>query len=251
MLTVVTSANAPASVPIFPPFLGTGTSLTISGTNFGGADLTTTASLAAVCSTTSWSSPTVVTCKPQMAVSTAIGVTATLTIADLLGTLVGAFTFDGKQAASATPTVHCCIAPASASQLQRRFRAAIVEHAATAAPAIYLLRPQNAPLSSGIGDGVTAIGLNFGVLDVTPTVSLGAECSTTSWTSLTALACAPQGLIKPPSLQISVSLQVGTLVGAFTFDGTRQLGRHICRLERTSASQQQRSVVFAGKHCAL
>jgi len=224
--------------------------VSISGTNFGGADLTTTASLAAVCSTTSWSSPTAVTCKPQMAVSTAIGVTARMTIADLLGTLVGAFTFDGKQAASATPTVHCCIAPASASQLQRRFRAAIVEHAATAAPAIYLLRPQNAPLSSGIGDGVTAIGLNFGVLDVTPTASLGAECSTASWTTQTTLMC-DLGTGASTHSSVTVSMSVGCMVGAFTFDGTRQLGRHICRLERTSASQQQRSVVFAGKHCAL
>lgn len=222
VLTVVTSANAPASVPaLFAFFIQIENSrVSISGTNFGGADLTTTASLAAVCSTTSWSSPTAVTCKPQMAVSTAIGVTARMTIADLLGTLVGAFTFDGKQAASATPTVHCCIAPASASQLQRRFRAAIVEHAATAAPAphpVLPLVPHNSPQSGG---SVSVIGLNFGASDPTPTASLGAQCSTASWSSQTTVTCgAPLGLTKSPSLQISVSALVGTMLGVFTVDG--------------------------------
>jgi hypothetical protein len=174
-----------------------------------------------VCSTTSWSSPTAVTCKPQMAVSTAIGVTATVTVSAVVGTLVGAFTFDGKQAASATPTVHCCVAPASASQLQRRFRAAIVEHAATAAPAphpVLPLVPRNAPRRSG--GSVSVIGLNLGASDPSPTASLGAECSTASWSSQTTVTCgAPLGLTKSPSLQISVSALVGTMLGAFTVDG--------------------------------
>jgi hypothetical protein len=71
------------------------------------------------------------------------------------------------------------------------------------------------------------IGLNLGASDPTPTASLGAECSSASWTSQTTLVCG-QNIYAALSTAIGVTAlaivgpnAIGTLVGAFTFDGKR------------------------------
>jgi hypothetical protein len=83
------AANAPAS-------FGSGTSLTLSGMNFGIWDPSPTASLAAVCSSTAWTSLTTIMCASQLGGSTTISVT----ISQVVGTRGGLFTLsmDGKAA---------------------------------------------------------------------------------------------------------------------------------------------------------
>ena len=75
---------------------------------------------------------------------------------------------------------------------------------------------------------MTIGGLNFGSSVFTPTVSLGAadSCSSTAWTSATAVACAPSAYTGS-SMRMAVSLNavVGTLTGQFSFDGTHALLR--------------------------
>ena len=90
-----------------------------------------------------------------------------------------------------------------------------------------VLGPSNAPASLGRGFSVTISGLNFGASDPTATASLGAECSTASWTTQTTLVCR-QNIYAAISTAIGVTAlaivgpnAIGTLVGAFTFDGKR------------------------------
>ena len=67
-------------------------------------------------------------------------------------------------------------------------------------------------------------GLNFASMDPTPSASLevSVECSSASWTSATAVACAPQayGGSAVRSAVVSVSAVVGTVAGQLSFDGT-------------------------------
>jgi hypothetical protein len=69
--------------------------------NFGIWDLSPTASLAAVCISTAWTSLTTIMCAPQLGGSTAISAAASVTITQVVGTRGGLFTLsmDGKAAA--------------------------------------------------------------------------------------------------------------------------------------------------------
>ena len=91
----------------------------------------------------------------------------------------------------------------------------------------------NRPLSSGLT--LTISGLNYGGANLTPTSMspTAALCSTTSWTSLTTVACTAQangaGGGIAAALMLTVSLQAGT--GGpqkFTFDG--RCGTMLCRI---------------------
>jgi hypothetical protein len=69
---------------------------------------------------------------------------------------------------------------------------------------------------------VTISGLSFGSSAFTPTASLGAgdACSSTAWTSVTTVACAPSAYSgSSVRVAVSVTAVVGTLTGQFSFDG--------------------------------
>ena len=73
---------------------------------------------------------------------------------------------------------------------------------------------------------VTVAGLNFQTYDVTASVSAGlAGCSTTAWTSGSAVACMQAATATPAdrSLVVSVTANfVGTVMASFTFDGAHR-----------------------------
>ena len=71
---------------------------------------------------------------------------------------------------------------------------------------------------------MTIRGLNFGWIDLSPSASLelSAECSSTSWTTSTAVSCAAASYRGGTTrTAVTVGNQVGTLTGQFSFDGTR------------------------------
>ena len=80
------------------------------------------------------------------------------------------------------------------------------------------------------GASATLSGLNFNSMDLTSTTSLelSVSCSSTSWTSMTALACEPASY-RGGTAQIGVTVNrvVGTGPGSFSFDGAHadRLGR--------------------------
>ena len=70
---------------------------------------------------------------------------------------------------------------------------------------------------------MTISGLNFASTDPSPSASLelSAECSSTSWTSATGVACSPasyRGGTRRTAVTV-ISL-VGTHAGQFSYDGT-------------------------------
>jgi hypothetical protein len=118
-------------------------------------------------------------------------------------------------------------APLEGRSRALRLRYAITNDGCTvAAPVVTAssLDGTNRPLSSGLT--LTISGLNYGGANLTPTSMspTAALCSTTSWTSLTTVACTAQangaGGGIAAALMLTVSLQAGT--GGpqkFTFDG--------------------------------
>ena len=69
---------------------------------------------------------------------------------------------------------------------------------------------------------VVFTGLNFGAKDASGTASLelSVACSSSSWTSATTVACSAATYFGGGSATVViVSLQVGTFLGAFSFDG--------------------------------
>ena len=109
-----------------------------------------------------------------------------------------------------------------------------------------VLGPWNAPASLGRGFSVTTIGTNFGVLDPTATASLGAECSTASWTTQTTLMC-DLGTGASTHSSVTVSMSVGCMVGAFTFDGAHQLA-NIAPIYLPVARRHNRASTSAHSH---
>ena len=91
---------------------------------------------------------------------------------------------------------------------------------ADAAPVVSMVSA-NAVRSGG--GTVTISGLSFGTDGRTPTATLNAAepCASTSWTSTTTVACAPQAYGGTGILRTAVSLSavVGTVLGQFSFDG--------------------------------
>ncbi len=72
------------------------------------------------------------------------------------------------------------------------------------------------------GGSVTIIGMSFGAAAATPTASLATAepCSSTAWTSATAVACAPAAYSgSAMRVAVSMSAVAGTLIGKLTFDG--------------------------------
>ena len=91
-----------------------------------------------------------------------------------------------------------------------------------AAPAVTSISPANAAQTGGVSVSIT--GLNFASMDQTASASLelSAECSSTSWTSATAVGCSPasyRGGTRRTA--VTVGNQVGTLTGQFSFDSAQ------------------------------
>ena len=119
-----------------------------------------------------------------------------------------------------------------------------------AAPVVTVGRiTRNAPICSGIS--LTMLGANFAAHDRTPTVSFASACSTTSWTTQTRLMCAPQ--VGGPQVggstysSVTVSMSVGCMVGAFTFDGAHQLA-NIAPIYLPVARRHNRASISAHSH---
>ncbi len=102
-----------------------------------------------------------------------------------------------------------------------------------AAPALTRVSPANAAETGGAS--VTISGLNFASNDPSPSASLelSVQCSSTSWTSATTLACAAasyNGGTRRTAL--TVADLVGTRTGQFSYDGTgacAAVRRGMCR----------------------
>jgi hypothetical protein len=90
-----------------------------------------------------------------------------------------------------------------------------------AAPAVSGISFANAAQTGGVS--VTISGLDFASMDQTASASLelSVECSSTSWTSATGVACSPasyRGGTKRTA--VTVAGLVGTHAGQFSYDGT-------------------------------
>ena len=91
-----------------------------------------------------------------------------------------------------------------------------------AAPAVSGEHAPNVPRSGG--GSVTIAGLHFGPWNLTPTASLedsdDAACTTSSWTSVTTVACNARSL---KGSRVREAMTVAGVVGtglSFSFDGT-------------------------------
>ena len=137
-----------------------------------------------------------------------------------------------------------------------------------AAPA--LTNAQTANLARSGGVTTTILGLNFGTVDATVTGSLASlgACSTSAWTSATALQClssVSMGVVL--STAMSVSALVGTRSSAvLSFDGTLSFPKQragaaclatrfgcvpdgIARPRTCSRLQRRRSREYGGRTC--
>jgi hypothetical protein len=153
--------------------------VSIDGINFGSSGLSQTARIgSSMCLSDVWVSDTQVHCLSPFGYG--ILRTTAITVNQLLGTRMQAFTFD-----AAVPTS---------------------------------IEPGNqATTDSGF---VTVGGLNFGPTDLTTTARIGSTpCGTTLWTSGTAISCAvASGLGYARSFETTISVTVGTLHSAFSYD---------------------------------
>ena len=94
---------------------------------------------------------------------------------------------------------------------------------ACATPTLSSISPANAAQTRGVS--VTISGLNFASTDPTPSASLelSVECSSTSWSSATAVACAPASYRGGPRrTAVTVGKQAGTLTGQFSYDSAQK-----------------------------
>jgi hypothetical protein len=177
VVSSVNRANTPATG---------GTSVTVTGLNFGVPDVTPTLLLGDfACDTSSWTSVSSVSC---LAGNGGGGPLAAVMVTsyDLrqvdaqMGTQALSFTYD--------------------------------------APLITIHRVTNAPSSTGVQISVT--GLNFGEQDLTPSVLIGVSaCQSTSWTSATATYCyTASGVGGRLNLEFNLQGVIGTLSTVFTYD---------------------------------
>ena len=205
-----------------------GGAVTISGLSFGTAGPTATASLttADACGSSAWTSATTVACAPQ-AYGGSGEARAAVSVSGVVGTLTGQFSFDGTETASGhfsaalfvLPTPQS--SPSVCSVHDRVSHRSLHRLASMPAPCASVGSPPNIAFTAGVS--FTISGLAFGSSAFTPTASLGAEdaCSSTAWTSVTTVACAPSAY-SGSSVRVAVSVNavVGTLTGQFSFDGT-------------------------------
>ena len=129
-----------------------------------------------------------------------------MTVAGLVGTHAGQFSYDGTGACAAVRRGTC---------------STMIACSVCAAPAVSYDSHANAAQTGGVDVSIT--GLNFARNDPSPTASLelSAECSSTSWTSATAAGCSPAsygGGTKRTA--VTVAGLVGTHAGQFSYDGT-------------------------------
>jgi hypothetical protein len=149
------------------------------GQNFASSSFTPTIRMGtSLCTSSAWVSDTEVHCISP----TGYGVlhTQAVTLSQVVGTIMQAYTYD-----AAVPTS---------------------------------LAPGNSPNSAG---GILTLGgLNFGSSDLSTSGRIGSTaCGTTMWSSGTALVCMVQsGLGHYKSQEATISVAVGTFVGAFTYD---------------------------------
>ena len=168
-----------------------GSTVTISGLNFGYSDSTPESYVGSgiSCATTSWTSGTTVNCAPGNPASGGLGVHVAMTRRQdganaYFGTMLYAFTFD--------------------------------------APTVSYSFQSNVPFTGG--SSVTISGLSFAALDSTVTVSIkGVMCSCSSWTSATMLLCSSSPVsssVHPLHMRSSVTIGevVGTMSISFSFD---------------------------------
>jgi hypothetical protein len=160
-----------------------GTSLTITGVNFGSVNLTpASGSYARIgmteCATTSYTSDTSLLCQGEQ--GSGYGLNSMLTVSSLVGTRENAFSFD-------TPIT---------SQLQ----------------------PAN--MVSTAYSSITLIGVNFGSMELSGTAVIGTTlCQTSSWASYTHLLCEVlPGIGKSITSTVEVSSLIGTLLAKFSYD---------------------------------
>ena len=138
-----------------------GSSVTITGMNFGGVDASPSVVLRTICATSAWSSSTTLQCLSASVSGPQYFVHKNTGVYNAVGTIPAAiFSFDGP---------------------------------------VITAGSMNSPTSGGAS--LTMSGTAFGLLDYTPTAALdNAVCLSTSWTSQTQLRCAvPQTSSAPAS----------------------------------------------------
>jgi hypothetical protein len=186
-----------------------GSMLTINGLGFGASNFTPTSSLTTSdnCFSTAWTSVTTVTCAPR---SYSAGAQLTSVIArGATSTWTTLFTFDSNSAQPSLALIHVSLA------------------VGCAAPVVSSSDPINMALS---GAGIITIGgLNFAdSANFTPTSSIrmAGACSSTAWTSLTAVSCTSRAY-EGVSLCLGVTLSAlaGTRSARFSFDGASAILR--------------------------
>lgn len=166
-------------------------STTLLGVNFGAEDASPSiifgTALSGMCTTTSWSTSSTVQCysnRPGQSAAAGLPM-AQVVMATVVGTRSAIFTFDGP-----IPTQ---------------------------------LSPPNAPASGGGGSTITIKGMNFGYVNLTPTVQASMQqalCSCSSWSSRTSIKCTgiPENIGAGRSWWLTVGAHVSTTRGAYTYD---------------------------------
>ena len=93
-----------------------------------------------------------------------------------------------------------------------------------AAPVVSFVWAANGPARGG--SILTLSGMNIGEMDPSPSISIGAtQCSKSKWISTTSMVCtAPGGRGAQTSVSFRLASQMGTLLGAFAYDGALRAG---------------------------
>jgi hypothetical protein len=123
-----------------------------------------------------------------------------------------------ERCGSRLPQLPCARASPSTVRFRTELVVTICTRVLSAAPVVSTAAANAAPSGGGT---VTISGLSFVTVDPTATASLTAAdvCSSSAWTSATAVACAPQahgGTAERTA--VSVSAMVGSLTRQFSFD---------------------------------
>jgi hypothetical protein len=163
-----------------------GASITLHGYNFGSLNLTPTAATFSVtfCRTTAWTSTTSLKCATPpggAAQNNHFPIGTTATVATIVGTMVGIFTYDSPVASFGA-----------------RY---------------------NWPTSGATS--VTVSGVNYGTSDPSVSVVIANMnlCASSSWMSSTSLTCAnDEATYNTRRLAVTVAKLIGTMVNIFTFD---------------------------------
>lgn len=195
--TSLFSYDAPVLTAALRPNLPTtmGGYVTLLGINFGQTDLSASASVVRLetstphfCSTTSWMSSTTFKCGYDVVTSQAIDYDTTATSAVYkaeIGTFGAVFSFDAPVLLSATPV--------------------------------------NIPPSGG--GTLSLIGANFIARDFSPSVRIGSTaCATSSWVSISSVLCKTEpGTGAYHSVVLTLADRIGSKLSAFSYNGAYDL----------------------------